>query len=363
MSQDSTKTKDRGRSRVRSVRDVAGVGQRSGSKRFRGSSDELGRDPSHERELDPDYLIDKLLGSLSTDESLLERFIQHLFQLPGIQSKITEQMSVAATVAANAATPNASTTGEETVSVGTATTLAQSMEKLAVAVSKLNTDLAKSNQRCDDLEQYSRRNNIIISNVPVNYSSTLESQVCNIVNNYVTTPIEPTDIERTHRVYRKASKTTSDRPPDIIVKFQSYRTRAQILTKDPMEQLKEENKSKPDNAKIYISEDLTKARKELFFKTRTLRKKGYIKSTFPRDGKIVVNFDANTRWFITSQADLESMCAKFNIPVPELKGGTRRLQSPGGAMDFESISHPVTQDVPDPDAGIFQSQVPGPSHI
>ena len=272
---------------------------------MRRSSDESG---THEVDLDPDYLIDKLLGNLSTDESLLERFIQHLFQLPGIQDKITEQMSTAATVAANAVSESLSggESGGETVSVQTATTLAQSMEKLAVAVTKLTGDLETSKQRCDDLEQYSRRNNtIMISNVLVNEHSTLETQVCNVVNSYVSTLIEPTDIERTHRIYRKASKTTSDRPPDVIVKFQSYRTRAKILTQDPMEQLREENKHKPDKEKIYISEDLTKARKELFYKTRTLRKKGYIKSTFSRDGKIVAKIDDNTRWFINSQSDLE----------------------------------------------------------
>ena len=64
----------------------------------------------------------------SSDESLLKRFIQHLFQLPGIQSKITEQMSTAATVAANAVTKNNSDSGEETVSTQTATSLSQPVE-------------------------------------------------------------------------------------------------------------------------------------------------------------------------------------------------------------------------------------------
>ena len=143
MSQESR----RGRSKVRGA--AAGVGQRSGSKRFRGSSDEHEREQSHEVDLDPDYLIDKLLGSLSNDESLLERFIQHLFQMPGIQSKITEQMTAAATMAAIAATASISDSGEETVLVNTATTLAQSMEKLAVAVSKLNSDLVTLKQKAE----------------------------------------------------------------------------------------------------------------------------------------------------------------------------------------------------------------------
>ena len=179
MSQEGSRKSDRGRSRVRGT----GVGQRSGSKRMRSLPDELDRDQTHEIGLDPDYFSDRLLGNLSTDEALLERFVQHLFQLPGIQDKISEQMSTASNVATTAVSDNAVSenhTSGETVSMQTATTLAQSMERLAVAVAKLNVDLETSKQRCDDLEQYSRRNNIIISNVPVIESCNLETQVCNV---------------------------------------------------------------------------------------------------------------------------------------------------------------------------------------
>ena len=209
------------------------------------------------------------------------------------------------------------------------------MEKLAFAVTKLNAELVTSNQRCDDLKQYSRRNNIIVSNVPVNGSSSLETQVCNMLNDYVTPPIEPTEIERTHRIYRKASKTTSDRPPDIIVKFQSYRTRARALTKDPMVHLREANEDKSDKDKIFISEDLTKVRKELFFKTRTLKKLEHIKSTFTPDGKIIVKLDdEDTKWYITTQSDLEAMCTKFKVPLPQLKNKTKNNLR--NAMDLDS---------------------------
>ena len=258
-------------------------------------------------------------GKSSSDESLLKRFIQHLFQLPGIQSKITEQMSTAATVVANAVTKNNSDSGEETVSAQTAISLSQSVEKLAFAVTKLNAELITSHQRCEDLEQYSRRNDIIVSYVPVNGSSSLETQVCNMLNGYVTPPIEPTEIERTHRIYRKASRTTSDRPLDIIVKFQSYRTRARLLTKDAMVQLREASEDTSDKDKMFVSEDLTTVRKELFFKTRTLKKQGHIKSTFTRDGKIIVKLaDDDTKWYITTHSDLKAMCTKFKLPLPQL---------------------------------------------
>ena len=98
-----------------------------GSKRFRGSSDELVKAYAMMWTLTL-ITLSITAGKSSSDESLLKRFIQHLFQLPFIQSKITEQMSTAATVAANAVTKNNSDSGEETVSAQTATSLSQPVE-------------------------------------------------------------------------------------------------------------------------------------------------------------------------------------------------------------------------------------------
>ena len=183
-----------------------------------------------------------------------------------------------------------------------------------------------------------------------------------MLNEYVTPPIEPTEIERTHRIYRKASKTTSDRPPDIIVKFQSYRTRARVLIKDPMVQLREANEDKSDKDKIFISEDLTKTRKELFFKTRTLKKQGRIKSTFTHDGKIIVKLgEEDTKWYITTQSDLEAMCTKFKLPLPQMKNKTKN--NSGNVMDLDSQPPILTQNTLNPNAGIFMSQMPGPSSM
>ena len=113
---------------------------------MRGGSDELHRYQTYEMGIDPDYLIKRLL------ESLIEKFMQHQCQLPGIQSTITEQMTTATTVAANGAAVSANHSDGEKVSIQTATKLSQSTEKLAVPVTKLICDLATSNQRCDELE-------------------------------------------------------------------------------------------------------------------------------------------------------------------------------------------------------------------
>ena len=298
--------KDRGRSRVRREAQLGAAASRSGSKRARHSS-------ADEEEIDTDVVLDTLLGCFRRDDSLLDKFMNRLLLLPEVESIMAGYTSKSASA------------GHEPIDPETVKCLNDSVQKLTSAVNKLQTELAKSTEKCttleekcDDLEQYSRRTNIIISNVPVNNSVTLETQVCNILNAYVTPPVEPTDIDRTHRIYRKASQTTSDKPPDIIVKFLSYRTKARILTQDPMEKLRADNDKVEDKHKIYISEDLTKTRKSIFFSTRQLKKKKLIKDTFPRDGRIVVKIKVSgdiKTWHITKDSDLKAMCNKYKLPL------------------------------------------------
>ena len=213
------KGKDRGRSRVRREAHL-GAACRSGSKRARHSS-------ADEEEINTDVVLDTLLGCFKRDDSLLDRFMNRLrlLLLPEVESRMAGYTSKSVSA------------GHEPIDPETVKCLNDSVQKLTSAVNKLQIELAESTEKCttleekcDDLEQCSKRTNIIISNVPVNNSVTLETQVCNILNPYVTPPVEPTDVDRTHRIYCKASRTTSDRPPDIIVKFLSYRTKARILT-------------------------------------------------------------------------------------------------------------------------------------
>ena len=196
---------------------------------------------------DPNLILGTLLGCLRKDNTLLDRFVEHLHLLPEIKSKIAEHVPKASTAEAT------EQTDPEAMKC-----LNNSVQELTSAVNKLQSELVKSSdkcndfeEKCDNLEQYSRRTNIIISNVP----------------------IEPTDIDRTHRIYRKASRKTSDRSPDIIVKFLSYRSKARILTQGPMEQLRADNEDREDKDKIFISEDLTNTRKGLFFSTRQMKRK------------------------------------------------------------------------------------------
>ena len=264
-------------------------------------------------DIDTDVVLDTLLGCFRRDNTLLDRFMERLLLLPDVQTKIAGYATEKVLTETNESTDKADS---DTMKI-----LNNSVKELTTAVNILQPELASSTkkcssleEKCDDLEQYSRRTNIIISNVPVNNNIALETQVCIILNGYVTPPIEPSYIDRTHRIYRKASSQTSDKPPDIIVKFLSYRTKASVLTKDPMEKLREDNNHRIDKHKVFISEDLTKNRKNFVLQYTTTEEKKLIKDTFTRDGRIVVKIRVNNdikTWNITKESDLMSLCAKY----------------------------------------------------
>ena len=188
MSQSDT-DKGKGRSKAERGRDRArcdpGGAPRSGSKR-------MSHGNGNDSDPDPDLILDILLGYLRKDSTLLDRFVERLLLLPEIKSKIAEYV------------PNASTAeATEQINPETMKCLNNSVQELTSAVNKLQSELVKSSDKCNDLEekcdnqeQCSRRTIIIISNGSIYNSLTLETQVCNILNEYVSPPIEPAGIDR-----------------------------------------------------------------------------------------------------------------------------------------------------------------------
>ena len=106
--------------------------------------------------------------------------------------------------------------------------LNSTIEKLSDNVEKLTVELTKSRNQCDELEQNSRCNNIIISGIPESTSADAETQTRTFLNNYAETSIHPNDIDRAHRITRVTRSSAggkSTRPRDIIVKFCSHKSK------------------------------------------------------------------------------------------------------------------------------------------
>ena len=85
------------------------------------------------------------------------------------------------------------------------------------------------------------------------------------------------DIDRSHRVGKQGGAT----PRQIIVKFTSYRSRLSLYS--ARLQLKKLGKSN-----VFVNEDLSRHRSEIFFRARKLLKSSRINGVWTSDGVILV---------------------------------------------------------------------------
>lgn len=150
--------------------------------------------------------------------------------------------------------------------------------------------------RVDDLEQYSRMNDLIVSGLETRHRSyaravatrassvdtseselqTLEEQVVAFFVNKGM-PIDSKDIEGCHSLPSKDKKTK----PTIIIRFTSRKKKIVLL--------KQGKKLKGSN--VYINEHLTRKNADIARKARFLRKTSKIQSTWTNNCKVFIKLN------------------------------------------------------------------------
>ena len=103
---------------------------------------------------------------------------------------------------------------------------AQSIE---TKLGDLNSNNKALSDEVDALEQYSRRNCLLLHGVPESSKDTTEAAIV-VFNSRLDLNINNEHIDRSHRLGQPRSDTDSDRPRPIIVKFTSYETRRRVFT-------------------------------------------------------------------------------------------------------------------------------------
>lgn len=144
-------------------------------------------------------------------------------------------------------------------------------------------------ENIQELEQYQRRNSLRIFGVPEKENENTDSLALEMFKNKLGVNLSTRDICRSHRVGHKKSSGT--RP--IIVKFTSYRSRAEVFAR----------KRKLKNSGIVLREDLCAARLQLLKKAI---QKFDPNSVYTRDGIIVVVINGKKN-FVTNSAQLEEL--------------------------------------------------------
>jgi len=169
--------------------------------------------------------------------------------------------------------------------------------ELISALSAENDDLR---HRIEDLESYSRIDNIIVHGLSESFAETVapqqsststtnvntlattssassEAQFIEFCTNTLNVKVLSSDISVAHRL-PKARSATGPRP--LIVRFTNRKIRSQILA---ARKLLRQNRSK-----VFINEHLTKHKSDLFAETRKLQKGKLIASCWTWNGNVYV---------------------------------------------------------------------------
>lgn len=153
--------------------------------------------------------------------------------------------------------------------------LKSEVQKLSNVVIQIKAELAQQNNKINNLETYSRSNNLIFYGIRQDNPENCESKIKNVLGNVMHIDnVDNIDIEKCHRLGQKKGAP-------IIVRFQSFKDRAKIWNL----------KSSLKDSKISISEDFPhetiNKRKTLFPIMMQARKKG--KLAFLKEDKLIVD--------------------------------------------------------------------------
>ena len=160
---------------------------------------------------------------------------------------------------------------------------------------------------CDDSdaqEQYSRRNCLLVHDIPEDQKSTTEA-VLSMCNNNLGLKLTSSDIDRSHRLGYRSDKPTAsaatgrstpDKPRPIIVKLRDYETRRSIFS--------------AKRKRWVVTENLMKRRSYLLRIARTTEG---VTSTWTIDGRSICLLTNGNKEIIQTDADLvmvRAMCKR-----------------------------------------------------
>ncbi|KAK7489603.1 hypothetical protein BaRGS_00013016 [Batillaria attramentaria] len=199
-------------------------------------------------------------------------------------------------------------------------------EKLREIVFEAKQQAAVAERRSNDLEQYTRRNNIRIygmSETDQESAVDCEKKVLRMFKDKLgLADIKPEHIEACHRVGQKGKprqratqqQSDQDRPRSVIVRFVSRKTAEAVLY----------HKKKLKNTAYVVVEDLTSAN---FYRLRKCKEHPDITSAWTRRGSVFVKTSNNKIVQIDTLEDLDTL--SVSSPATSTPHSGRRLRGFG----------------------------------
>ena len=160
----------------------------------------------------------------------------------------------------------------------------EKIAELNVDLNGVNKDLCTAINQIDDLEQYTRKHNLEIHGIPETHEENIPEKIIKL-GKILNVHISNNDIDICHRM---ATRRTNGDPRPIIVHFKSYRAKNELYRARKLLKSVSLNNYFHNTKAVYINENLTSYRHDLFAKVRKFRKDNQRHSAWTIDGKIFV---------------------------------------------------------------------------
>jgi len=188
----------------------------------------------------------------------------------------------------------------------------QQLSSLEDSNKLLMDKVQKLEDNLDEIEQYSRKDNLVISGIPSSYAeagstgsfensqSTID-KVIDICNNKLGLHVSNDEISSAHRLKPKRGSTAAP----IIVRFSRSSSRDTVF--HARFQLKDFNHSSGAASRIYINEDLTDHNRKLFAQARTMMKNKQLQSVWTSGCRILIKGQDGLITHVRSAAQLRQV--------------------------------------------------------
>lgn len=178
------------------------------------------------------------------------------------------------------------------------TGLKKRMEKLEEKVDDQETK--KLRQEINNLEQYSRQQNMEIHGLPQHTDEKLLDKINLLADKLKIARLSDADVEAVHRLPLRGDKDASERIAPVLVRFSSRVTRDKWLSK--------KNELKDKQSKIFLNENLTAQNKDLLWRMKSKAKEKEYEFAWVKNGKLFVRRAPRSKIIrIASVDDLEKI--------------------------------------------------------
>ena len=158
---------------------------------------------------------------------------------------------------------------------------------------KLEQRIIEFESSTNNLEQYGRRNNIVISGIPDSVdTNTLEDSVTEILSD-IGVNVTSSDIEACHRIGKKDKRINSSK---TIIRFVNRKhAKGALFNKKKLKQNRKNYSFNPKNNPFFISENLTRMNEQLAYQGRKLKRNNLVHACYTRDGIVTIKINDHSK--------------------------------------------------------------------